>query len=74
MDNQKRIWSKSGQSSETGKRFRWELDLGNLAGRQEPAGSGTMGSNRCTGVGWRQFQGDKFPDSPPSPHICASAI
>ena len=74
MDNRKRALSESGRSEGTGSRFRWEPDFGKLAGRQESAGFGTMGSNRRTGLGWRWFQGDKFSDSPPSPHICASAI
>ena len=74
MDNRKRVWSESGWSEGTRSRFLREPDFVKLAGRQEPAGFGTTGSNRRTGSGWRRFQGDKFPDSPPSPHICASAI
>ena len=69
MDNQKRVWSESGRSEKTGSRFRREPDFGKLAGRQEPAGFGTTRSNRRIGLGWHRFQGDKFPDSPPSPHI-----
>ena len=74
MNNRKRDGSESGRSEGTGSRFRREPDFGKLAGRQEPARFGTTGSNRRTGSGWHRFQGDKFPDSPPSPHICASAI
>ena len=74
MANWKRALSESGRSEGTRSRFRREPDFGKLAGKQEPAGFGTTGSNRRTGSGWRRFQGDKFPNSPPSPHICASAI
>ena len=74
MDNRKRVSSESGRLEGTGSRFQWKPDFRKLAGRQKPAGFGTMRSNWHTGSGWPQFQGDKFPDSPPSPHICASAI
>ena len=74
MANRKRARSESSRAEGTGSRFRWEQDFGKLVGEQEPAGFGTMGSNRRTGSGWPRFQGDKFLDSPPSPYICASAI
>ena len=74
MANRKRALFESDWSEGTGSRFRREPDFGKLGGKQEPAGFGTMGSNRRTSSGWRRFQGDKFPDSLPSPHICVSAI
>ena len=74
MDNRKRALSKSGRSEGIESRFRPEPDFGKLAGRQELAGFGMTRPNRRTGSDWRRFQGDKFPDSPPSPYICASAI
>ena len=74
MDNRKRALSESSWSEGTGSRFRRESEFGKLAERQEPAGSGMTGSNKRTSPGWRQSQGDKFLDPPPSPHICASAI
>ena len=75
MDNWKRALSESGRSEGTGSRFRREPNFGKLAERQEPAGFGTTGLNRRTDSGWRRFQGDiKFPDAPPSFHICVSAL
>ena len=55
MDNWKRSLTGSGQNcqTETGKWFRREPDLENLAGKQEPAGFGTAAPNRRTGPGWR---------------------
>ena len=73
INNWKRIMTGSGWPGETGSRFRWELEIGKLAGNQEPAGFWNDGSNRRTSSGWRRFQRHKFSDSPPSPHICASA-
>ena len=48
MDNRKRILFESSQSAETGKRFRREPDLENLAGKQEPVGLGMTASKRRT--------------------------
>ena len=74
MNNWKRVRTESGQLERSGSRFWGEPDFGKLAGKQEPVGFGMTGSNRRTGSSWCRFQGNKFPDSPPSPHICASAI
>ena len=74
MDNQKETLTGSGWSEGTGSRFRHELEIGKLAGNQEPAGFGTMGPTGAPVQVWRWFAKNKFPDPPPSHHTCASAI
>ena len=43
MNNRKRVMTRSGWLAETGSRFRWESEIGKLAGNQEPVGFGTTG-------------------------------
>ena len=51
MANRKRARFESGRAEGIGSRFRREPDFGKLAGKHEPAGFGTTGSNRRTGSG-----------------------
>ena len=51
MDNRKKALTGSGWSEGTGSRFRRELEIGKLAGNQEPAGFGTMGQTRNRRIG-----------------------
>ena len=74
MDNQKKALTKSGWSEETGSRFRREPEIGKLAGTQEPVGFGTTSRTGAPVQDWRRFQGNKFPDPPPSHHICVTAV
>ena len=74
MDNRKKALTGSGWSEGTGSRFRREPEIGKLAGNQELAEFGTMGRTGAPVQAWRRFQGNKFPDPPPSHHICASAV
>ena len=74
MDNLKKALTGSGWSEGTGSRFRRESEIGKLAGNQEPAGFGTTGPTGAPVQDWRRFEGNKFPDPPPSHHICAAAI
>ena len=43
MNNRKRVMTGSEWLEETGRRFRWESEIGKLAGNQEPARLGMTG-------------------------------
>ena len=74
MDNWKKALTRSGWSEGTGSIFRREPEIGKLAGNLEPAGFGTTGLTGASVQVWRQFEGNKFPDLPPSHHTCAVAV
>ena len=74
MENRKKALTGSGWSKRTGSGFRRELEIGKLAGNQEPAGFGTMGPTGAPVQAWRRFEGNKFPDPPPSHHTCAIGV
>ena len=74
MDNRKETLIESGWSEGTGSRFRWEPEIRKLAGNQEPAGFGTTGPTGAPVQAWRRFEGNKFPDPPPSHHTCAFGV
>ena len=74
MHNQKKALTGSGWSEGTGSRFQGELEIGKLAGNQEPAGFGTTSPTGAPVQPWRRFAGNKFPDLPPSLHTCAFAV
>ena len=66
MHNRKKALTRSDWSKGTGSRFRWEPEIGKLAGNQEPAGFGMMGPIGAPVQVWCRFTGNKFPDPPPS--------
>ena len=74
MDNRKKALTRSGWSKGTGSNFQWELEIGKLAGNQEPAGFGTTGPTGTPVQAWRRFAGNKFPDPLPSHHTCAIVV
>ena len=74
MNNRKKALTGSGWSEGTGSRFRREPEIRKLAGNQEPAGFGTMGRTGTPVQDLHRFEGNKFPDPPPSHHICAAAV
>ena len=71
MDNRKKALTGSGWSEGTGSRFRRELEIGKMAGNQKSTMFGTTGPTNAPVQAWRQFEGNKFPDPPPSHHTCA---
>ena len=74
MDNRKKALTGSGWLEGTGSRFRWELEIGKLAGNQESAWFGTTGPTGAPVQAWRRFAGNKFMNPPPSHHTCAVAV
>ena len=74
MNNRKKALTGSSWSEGTGRRFRREPEIGKLAGNQEPTGSGTTGPTSALVQDWLRLEGNKFPDPPPSHHICAVAV
>ena len=74
MDNRNKVLTGSGWSEGTGSGFRREPEFGKLAGNQEPAGFETTGPIGAPVQAWCRFEGNKFPDPPPSHHTCAVAV
>ena len=74
MDNRKKALTGSSWLEGTGRRFWREPEIRKLARNLEPAGFGTMGQTGAPVQDWRRFEGNKFPDPPPSHHICAAAV
>ena len=74
MDNRKKAWTGSGWSKGTGSGFRRKSEIGKVVGNQESAGFGMTGRTGAPVQDWHRFQGNKFPDPPPSHHICVNAV
>ena len=53
MDKRKKALTKSGWLEGTGSRFRWEPEIGKLAGNQEPTGLGMTGPTGAPVQAWR---------------------
>ena len=74
MDNRNKVLTGSGWLEGIGSGFRREPEIGKLEGKQELAGFGTTGPTGALVQAWRRFEGNKFPDPPPSHHTCAVVV